>query len=70
MEIINHQNKGVLFQIEGNVASSKQFFITDEKSHFIRGSLYFKSTINDSILPIESFFANDIIHIMETANFN
>ncbi|WP_457651099.1 hypothetical protein, partial [Propionibacterium freudenreichii] len=32
---------GLLFEIEGNAASSIQFFVTDSTQNFLRGSLYF-----------------------------
>jgi len=58
---------GVLFDIQGPVASQVQFFLTDEKSHFLRASLYFNSTVNaDSIAPIVSFVRKDINQIIDS----
>jgi len=61
---INRQEEnvhGLLFDIDGPVATPLQFYLTDSTSHFIRGSLYFKSTVNrDSIGPIYEFFKTDI----------
>ncbi len=52
---------GLLFDIDGPVATPLQFYLTDSTEHFIRGSLYFKSKVNrDSIAPIYNFFKNDI----------
>ena len=56
--------------LQGEVATSRQFFLTDEKKHFIRGALYFNEEINDSIKPIESFITYDIINIIETISFD
>ncbi len=58
---------GVLYQIEGNAASSAQFFVTDSLRNFVRGSLYFNNLPNaDSIAPVNAFIINDIRHLMET----
>ncbi|MFZ1751381.1 MAG: hypothetical protein WAU01_14370, partial [Saprospiraceae bacterium] len=38
--------KGMIFDIEGPVASPTQFYLTDGKNHFFRGSLYFNSKVN------------------------
>lgn len=52
---------GLLFDIDGPVATPLQFYLTDSTKHFIRGSLYFKSRVNrDSIAPIYDFFKQDI----------
>jgi gliding motility-associated lipoprotein GldD len=53
--------KGILFDIEGPVASPTQFYLTDEKNHFFRASLYFNSKVNaDSTAPILKFVKQDI----------
>lgn len=53
--------KGVLFDIEGPVASPVQFYLTDETSHFFRGGLYFNSKVNpDSTAPMLAFIKADI----------
>ncbi len=58
---------GVLYNIEGNAASSLQFFMTDSVNHFVRGSLYFNNVPNaDSIAPVNAFIAEDVRHLMET----
>jgi gliding motility-associated lipoprotein GldD len=61
---------GLLFDIEGNTASSTQFFVTDSINHFVRGSLYFYSAPNsDSLAPLIDFFRKDIEHLIETMDF-
>jgi gliding motility-associated lipoprotein GldD len=66
----NEDITGLLFDIEGNTASSVQFFVTDSISHFLRGSLYFDSTPNrDSLAPLIDFFKEDITHLVETVEF-
>jgi gliding motility-associated lipoprotein GldD len=53
--------KGILFDIEGPVASPTQFYLTDEKNHFFRASLYFNSKVNpDSTAPVLTFLKTDI----------
>ncbi|MDR1887650.1 MAG: gliding motility lipoprotein GldD [Prevotellaceae bacterium] len=61
---------GLLFDIEGNAASSVQFFVTDSINHFLRGSLYFYTAPNsDSLAPLIDFFRADIEHLIETVDF-
>lgn len=65
----NKENKvfGILYQIEGNAASSVQFIATDSTTNFIRGALYFNTHTNaDSLKPVIQFINKDIIKIMET----
>jgi gliding motility-associated lipoprotein GldD len=53
--------KGILFEIEGPVASPLQFYLTDEKNHFFRASLYFNSKVNpDSTAPVLKFIKPEI----------
>lgn len=58
---------GLVYDIEGNAASSIQFFLTDSINHFIRGALYFNVAPNtDSISPVVNFIRKDIYHLIET----
>ncbi|MFN5136118.1 MAG: hypothetical protein ACK5DG_12455 [Chitinophagaceae bacterium] len=58
---------GYIFNVGGNAATGKQFFVTDSTRHFLRGALYFNSTPNyDSIQPIEQFLYADMKHLIET----
>lgn len=58
---------GLIFSIDGPVASPTQFYLTDKKSHFVRGSLYFNDVVNrDSIAPIYDFLTTDIGKMIET----
>lgn len=58
---------GLIYNIEGNAASSIQFFLTDSIHHFIRGALYFNAVPNtDSIKPVVDFIGKDIQHMIET----
>jgi gliding motility-associated lipoprotein GldD len=58
---------GVFFDLSGDVATSKQFFITDSTKHFFRGALYFNAAPNnDSLRPIYEFLEKDLMHIANT----
>lgn len=62
-----HLVYGTLYEIEGNVASQSQFYVTDSINHFLTGSLYFFVKPNhDSILPAVNYINKDIRHLMET----
>lgn len=59
--------QGILFEIEGAVASPIQFYITDNEKHFFRASLYLNDKVNpDSTQPIIQYLKGDILHIIET----
>jgi gliding motility-associated lipoprotein GldD len=58
---------GFIFDVGGNAATGKQFFVTDSSKHFLRGALYFNSTPNyDSIQPVEQFLYRDMQHMIQT----
>ena len=59
--------EGFVFDVGGNAATGKQFFITDSTRHFLRGALYFDATPNfDSIQPVEQFLYQDMQHLIQT----
>lgn len=58
---------GILFEIDGPVASPLQFFVTDSTKHFVRASLYFNDVVNrDSIQPVYEFVKEDIEVMLES----
>ncbi|MCI2229284.1 gliding motility lipoprotein GldD [Polaribacter sp. MSW13] len=58
---------GSIYEITGNAASQIQFHVTDSTNNFIKGSLYFYAKPNyDSILPAVSYIKEDILHLIET----
>lgn len=58
---------GTFFRITGNVATAKQFFLSDTTKHFLRGALYFDATPNeDSLRPINDFLQEDMKHLINT----
>ena len=68
--MINYPDKkvyGVFYAIEGNTASSVQFFLTDSTSRYLRGALYFNERPQyDSIQPVIKFIKQDIDKLIET----
>jgi hypothetical protein len=43
--------------MQGNAASSTQFYVTDSTTHFLRGVLYFYSAPNaDSLKPVNDIY--------------
>ena len=58
---------GILYEIEGNAASSMQFFLTDSTNHYLRGALYFNCKPDkDSLAPLIKFVKEDIVVLMES----
>lgn len=58
---------GILYNIDGNTASSVQFFVTDSMKHFLRGSLYLNEKPNkDSLDIVIDFLAQDVVRLMQT----
>lgn len=58
---------GLAFEMTGPSASPFQFFLTDSTDHFLRGALYFNTqTRPDSMQPVIEFVKDDILHLIET----
>ena len=58
---------GVLFDLEGNTASSCQFFVTDSTRHFFRAAVYCNCPPNaDSLAPVYNYLRTDIIRMVES----
>ena len=58
---------GVWFDVGGNAATAKQFFISDSVKHFLRGALYFDSSPNeDSLKVVNDFLQEDMKHLINT----
>lgn len=63
----DHKVFGVYYAIEGNTASSVQFFLTDSVKHYFRGALYFNERPQyDSIQPVVNFIKQDIDRMIST----
>ncbi len=70
---INNEKKvyGIFYTIAGNAATPMQFYLTDSVHHYLRGALYFNNNPNkDSLAPVIDFLKPDIIHLIETFNWN
>jgi gliding motility-associated lipoprotein GldD len=59
--------KVVIFELEGEVPSPYQFFVTDSTKHYLRGAVYLMTaTENDSLKPIIDYMKVDSRHILES----
>jgi gliding motility-associated lipoprotein GldD len=69
-QVINNRENdvyGILYDLKGNTATAVQFYVTDSTKHYLRGSLYFEAEPDpDSLAPVIDFFREDIIHLIET----
>jgi gliding motility-associated lipoprotein GldD len=58
---------GIIYDIKGSVASPVQFYITDDNTGFLRGSLYFEQAVKpDSVAPVVAFLRKDIADMMKS----
>lgn len=56
-----------IFELEGDVPSQFQFYMSDSSKHFLRGALYFRTaTKNDSLKPIIEYIKIDVMHMINT----
>lgn len=62
---------GIFFKVGGDVATAKQFFLTDSTKHFLRGALYFDATPNqDSLRIVNQFLQEDMKHLINSFKWN
>jgi gliding motility-associated lipoprotein GldD len=68
--VISYPDKkvyGIYYSIDGNTASSVQFFLTDSTHNYLRGALYFNEQPRlDSIQPVLDFVKKDIDVMIKT----
>ncbi|HXB43097.1 MAG TPA: hypothetical protein VNV85_03535 [Puia sp.] len=58
---------GIFFNVGGNAATAKQFFVSDSVKHFLRGALYFDTAPNaDSLGIVNQFLEVDMMHLINT----
>jgi gliding motility-associated lipoprotein GldD len=73
-EVITKTKSGhtaVIAELEGDVPSQFQFTITDSTEHFLRGALYFNTKVqNDSLQPAIEYMKRDIMHLINTFEWN
>jgi gliding motility-associated lipoprotein GldD len=70
---INNETKvyGTFFELQGNVASPFQFYLTDSTKIFMNGIIYFNTRPNyDSIKPVLNFVREDLYKIMKTTQWS
>lgn len=61
VDLPKQHSGGVIYQIDGNVATPRQFFVTDSVSNFFRASLYFDGKMNaDSLQPVIKYMDSTI----------
>ena len=62
---------GTLFEIYGEVPTSAQFYLTDGKDIAVENSFYFATAMrNDSLKPIIDHVKADLMHMVETLEWN
>jgi gliding motility-associated lipoprotein GldD len=67
MFMTNNGSSGVYFYVAGDAATSRQFYISDTSTHFIRGALYFDAAPNsDSLSVVSDFLDADMKHLINT----
>lgn len=68
MQMVTSSGKVVtLIELDGEVATSMQFFTSDSTRHFLRGAVYVNTaTQNDSLAPIIDFIKQDALHLVKT----
>ncbi len=73
-KFINYPDRkvyGVYYAIDGNTASSVQFFLTDSTKNYFRAALYFNERPQfDSIQPVVNFLKKDIDVMIKTFKWN
>ncbi len=68
-EIYNAKNgnRGMIYELYGPSATPYNFYITDDKTNYLRGSFYFdERTKTDSVAPVFEFIKEDMVHLMNT----
>ena len=61
----------IVVELDGDVPSQMQFTITDSTQNFLRGALYFNTEVqNDSLRPAIEYMKKDIMHLINTFNWN
>lgn len=62
-----HRIYAKFYEIDGDVASSIQFYISDSSNYFLRGALYFNANANaDSLEPAVEYISEDIIKLIQS----
>lgn len=60
----------IVFELEGEVPSYFQYYLTDSARHFLRVALYFPtSTRADSLAPVIEYVKKDMAHMINTTDW-
>lgn len=68
-QIIDPKRKvyGTFFELQGDVATNFQFYLTDSSSNFVRGEVLMNCRPNyDSLRPSLDYLRQDLMHLVET----
>ncbi len=67
IHVAKTNSHGLIFELLGPSATPFNFYISDEKKHFVRGSFYFDNhTKVDSVAPVYEFLKKDMIHMINS----
>lgn len=72
-KILHPQNRvyGTFFELQGDVASPYQFYLTDSTSKFVSGVVYFNSRPNyDSLKPTLDYLKVDLLKMVNSFKWN
>lgn len=65
------ESRGIIFELRGPSATPFNFYLSDEKKHYVRGSFYFDNHTNsDSVAPIYSFLKEDMMNLINSLEWN
>lgn len=57
----------MLMELEGEVPTYLQFYTTDSTKHYLRGALYFNTSLkSDSLAPVIEYLKKDVIQLLKT----
>ena len=58
---------GLLYRLQGEIATNTQFFMTDSANHYLRGVVYFYAAPNpDSLKPVQDYMAEEVVRLIES----
>ena len=58
---------GILYRMQGEIATNTQFFLTDSANNYLRGVVYFFAPPNpDSLRPVNDFMAAEVVRLIES----
>ncbi len=68
---LNNGIRATVMELSGEVPTQFQFHVTDSTNHFLRCVLYFKTaTQNDSLRPVINYVKMDMLHMLNTLNWD